>query len=180
MYPPNVDTKQRLSSVYRRLQTDPSPLGLFPDTVVSIWLRCNCVQFKKQIFILNREVSMGAFYTSDFSDIWMGEITPRHLDDSPVNTLPCTEMMCLISFSMGRSRRSGYWRITWITCILTWHEPWSMVRLSRPQVGNIVWKNNVGPDLCHDPAVLGSIEKGVGQRLRIISSKTEYFEKSVD
>ena len=38
----------------------------------------------------------------------------------------------------------------------------------------------VGPDSCHDPAVRGSIVKGVGQRLRINSSKTEYFENSVE
>ena len=53
--------------------------------------------------------------------------------------------------------------------------------------GKIEWKNfvktppvYVGPDSCHDPAVRGSIVKGVGQRLRINSSKTEYFENSVE
>ena len=38
----------------------------------------------------------------------------------------------------------------------------------------------VGPDSCHDPAVLGSIIQGVGHRLRLNSSKTEYFEDSVE
>ena len=53
--------------------------------------------------------------------------------------------------------------------------------------GRIEWKNYkktppvyVGPDSCHDPAVRGAIVKGVGQRLRINSSKTEYFENSVE
>ena len=38
----------------------------------------------------------------------------------------------------------------------------------------------VGPDSCHDPMVRSSIVKGVGLRLRINSSKDEYFEESVE
>ena len=37
----------------------------------------------------------------------------------------------------------------------------------------------VGPDSCHDPVVRGAIVKGVGHRLRVNSSKGEYFEESV-
>ena len=37
----------------------------------------------------------------------------------------------------------------------------------------------VSPDSCHDPMVRSSIVKGVGQRLRTNSSKTEYFKESV-
>ena len=39
---------------------------------------------------------------------------------------------------------------------------------------------NVGPDSCHKLAVRGAIVKGVAQRVRINSSKTEYFENSVE
>ena len=53
--------------------------------------------------------------------------------------------------------------------------------------GKIEWRNfkktpavYVGPDSCHDPAVRSAIVKGVGQRLRINSSKTEYFKESVE
>ena len=53
--------------------------------------------------------------------------------------------------------------------------------------GKIEWKNYqktppvyVGPDSCHDPAVMGSIVKGIGQKLRTNSYKTEYFEESVE
>ena len=53
--------------------------------------------------------------------------------------------------------------------------------------GRIEWKNYkkapaiyVGPDSCHDPMVRSSIVKGVGLRLRINSSKDEYFEESVE
>ena len=38
----------------------------------------------------------------------------------------------------------------------------------------------MGPDSCHDPSVMGSIVKGIGQRLSTNSSKTEYFEESVE
>ena len=55
------------------------------------------------------------------------------------------------------------------------------------QDGTIQWRNYrkappiyVGPDSCHDPAVIGAIQKGVGLRLRINSSKDEYFEESVE
>ena len=33
MYP-NVDTEEGLQSVHRRLQTNPSPMGLSPDNIV--------------------------------------------------------------------------------------------------------------------------------------------------
>ena len=38
----------------------------------------------------------------------------------------------------------------------------------------------VGPTSCHDPVVKKAVFKGVGHRLRINSSKTEYFDESVD
>ena len=71
MYP-NVDTEEGLSSVHRRLQTNPLPLGLSPDTVVSglrICLRCNCVQFKKKFYIPKRGVAIGACNACALSDI---------------------------------------------------------------------------------------------------------------
>ena len=53
--------------------------------------------------------------------------------------------------------------------------------------GRIEWKNfrkappiYVGPNSCHDPMVKSAIVKGVGQRLRINSSKVEYFDESVE
>ena len=38
----------------------------------------------------------------------------------------------------------------------------------------------MGPDSCHDQVVKGAIVKGVGHRLRVNSSKNEYFEESVE
>ena len=42
---PNVDVEEGLQSIHRRLQTNPSPLGMSPETIVSglrICMRCNC------------------------------------------------------------------------------------------------------------------------------------------
>ena len=198
MYP-NVDTEQGLSSVYRRLQTDPSPLGLSPDTVVSglrICLRCNCVQFKNKFYIPNRGVAMGACHACDFSDIWMGEITQKHLDDCPVNTLHFTlyrdDVFDILLNGDEQEIRLLKDHMNNLHPNLTWTmeygkeggflDLWLML-----QDGKIEWRNYVktpsvyvGPDSCHDPVVRGSIVKGVGQRLRINSSKTEYFENSVE
>ena len=38
----------------------------------------------------------------------------------------------------------------------------------------------VGPTSCHDPVVKKAVFKGVGHRLRLNSSKTEYFDEAVD
>ena len=35
-------------------------------------------------------MAIGACHACDFSDIWMGEITQKHLDDCPVDTLHFT------------------------------------------------------------------------------------------
>merc|ERR1711923_40916 len=87
---PNVDKEEALDSIERRLQTNPSPLGMSPATIVEglrICMRCNCVQFKDRYYLPNRGVAMGACHACDFSDIWMGDITQKHLDTCPVQTL---------------------------------------------------------------------------------------------
>ena len=38
----------------------------------------------------------------------------------------------------------------------------------------------VGPASCHDPSIRKGIFNGVGHRLRINSSRTEYFDEAVD
>ena len=89
MYP-NVDIEEGLSSVKRRLEVNPSPLGISPDTIVSglrICLRCNCVQFKDKFYLPNRGVAMGNCVSCDFSDIWMGDVTEKHLNTITIQTL---------------------------------------------------------------------------------------------
>ena len=89
MYP-NVPPEEGLTSIERRLQTNPSPLGLSPETIVSglrICLRCNCVQFQDKYYLPNRGVAMGACHACDFADIWMGDIIEKHLDTCPLETV---------------------------------------------------------------------------------------------
>jgi hypothetical protein len=153
------------------------------------------VQFKEKFYLPNRGVAMGACHACDFSDIWMGDITEKHLDTCPVDTLHFTlyrddgmdvlmngeddlqqmeghlnNLHPNLTWTLGHGREGGYLDL------------WLML-----ENGRIEWKNfkktppvYVGPDSCHDPAVMGSIVEGVGHRLRINSSKTEYFEESVE
>ena len=196
MYP-NVDTEVALASTHRRLQTNPSTLGLSPDTIVRglrICLRCNCLQFKDKYYMPNRGVAMGACHACDFSDIWMGDITQAHVDTCPVDTLHFTlfrddGLDILLNGEQDLQALKDHMNnlhpnLTWTMECGTeggYLDLWLMI-----ENGRIEWKNYqkvppvyVGPDSCHDPAVRSSIVKGVGQRLRTNSSKDEYFEESV-
>ena len=89
MYP-SVDTEEAVQSVKRRLQTNPSPLGISPDAIVKglkICLRCNCVQFKNKFYLPNRGLPMGTCMACDLSDIWLGDVTQLHLDTYALDTL---------------------------------------------------------------------------------------------
>ena len=99
---PNVEKEQGLASIERRLQTNPSPLGISPATIVEglrICMRCNCVKFKNKFYLPNRGVAMGACHACNFSDVWMGDITQKHLDTYPLSSLHfhlsgMTELTC--------------------------------------------------------------------------------------
>ena len=125
----------------------------------------------------------------------MGDITEKHLNTCPVDTLHfilyrddgldillngedelqgmedhLNNLHPNLTWTLGHGKEGGYLDL------------WLML-----ENGKIEWKNfkktppvYVGPDSCHDPAVMGSIVKGVGHRLRINSSKAEYFEKSAE
>ena len=83
---PNTDVEQGLQSVKRRLENNPSHLGLSPEAIVSalrICMKCNCVKFQERFYLPNRGVAQGACHACDFTDVWMGEITQKHLDTSP-------------------------------------------------------------------------------------------------
>ena len=158
-------------------------------------MRCNCVQFKDKFYLPNRGVAMGACHACDFSDIWMGDITQKHLDTCPVDTLHFNlyrDDGWDTLTNVPQERRiledhldSLHPNLTWtVECAKEggYLDLWLMI-----ENGKIEWKNYkkvppiyVGPDSCHDQAVMGAIVKGVGLRLRINSSKDEYFEDSVD
>ena len=195
---PNVDVEEGLDSIKRRLQNNPSPLGLSPETIVSglrICMRCNCVKFKDKYYLPNRGVAMGACHACDFSDIWMGDITQKHVDTCPVNTLHFKlyrdDGLDLLLNGDQEKRilkdhlNNLHPNLTWtVECAKEggYLDLWLMI-----EDGKIEWKNfkkvppiYVSPDSCHDPSVMGAIVKGVGLRLRINSSKDEYFEEAVD
>ena len=197
MYP-SVHTEEGLASVQRRLQTNPSPLGLSPDLVVKglrICLKCNGVQFKEKFYLPQRGVAMGACHACDFSDIWMGEITAKHLDTCPVQTLYFQlyrddgfDVLLNAEQDLGTFEdhlNNLHPNLQWtLKCGLegSYLDLWLMI-----DNGRIEWRNHrktpavyVSPDSCHDPLVKKAIVKGVGQRLRINSSKTEYFLESVE
>ena len=82
--------EEALQSINRRLQTNPSPLGLSPDTIVKglrLCMRCNCIEFNGKFYLPNRGVATGTCPACDFSDIWVGDITKKHLDTNTVRTI---------------------------------------------------------------------------------------------
>ena len=89
MYP-NTDIEEGLESIRRRLQRNPSPLGLSADLLVDglrICLECNCVQFEGHFYLPCRGCAMGPCHACDFTDVWMGDIVQLHVDTCPVETL---------------------------------------------------------------------------------------------
>ena len=90
MYP-NVDTEEGLASVERRLRNNPSPsVNMSPEYTVDglrICLECNTIKFKDKFYRPCRGVAMGACHSCDFSDIWVGDLTQKHLDTCTVDTL---------------------------------------------------------------------------------------------
>ena len=137
---------------------------------------------------------MGSCVSCDFTDIWMGDVTEKHVTTNPVQTLKfilyrddawdilvqkeekrifidhLQNLHPNLTWTVESGTEGGYLDL-WITI----------------EDGRIHWRNfkkappiYVGPDSCHDPAVKDAIVKGVGLRLRINSSKDEYFENSVE
>ena len=125
----------------------------------------------------------------------MGDITQKHLDTCPVDTLHFKlyrDDGLDILTNGPQERRILLDHLNNLHPNLTWTvecakeggylDLWLMI-----EDGKIEWKNfkkappiYVGPDSCHDPAVKDAIVKGVGLRLRINSSKDEYFDDSVE
>ena len=150
---------------------------------------------QEKFYLPNRGVAQGACHACDFTDVWMGEITQKHLDTSPISTLHFQlyrDDACDILLNGAQEKRILQEQLNSLHQNLNWTvecgkeggylDLWLML-----EDGKIEWKNYlkcppiyVGPDSCHDPSVKGAIVKGVAQRLRINSSKDEYFEESVE
>ena len=139
---------------------------------------------------------MGACHACDLSDIWMGDITQKHLDNYPLNSLNFhlyrDDAIDFLENGDQEKRiledhlNNLHENLTWtVDCVKEggYLDLWLML-----EDGKIEWKNfskappiYVGPDSSHDPAQKGkSIIKGVGRRIRINSSKNEYFEEAVE
>ena len=198
MYP-NVGVEEGLSSIERRLQTNPSPLGMSPATIVEglrICLRCNCVKFKDNFYLPNRGVAMGSCHDAcDFSDVWMGDITEHHINTCTIDTLNFhlyrdDGIDVVLNGDEDKRRLEDHLNnlhpnLTWTVEIAKeggYLDLWLMI-----EEGRIEWKNfrkappiYVGPDSSHDPAQISAIMPGVGHRMRINSSKDEYFIEAVE
>ena len=143
----------------------------------------------------NRGVAQGTCIACDFSDIWMGDITEKHLNTVTIQTLHFIlyrdDVLDFLT-NGDQSKQNLIDHLNNLHPNLTWTveckkeggylDLWLMV-----ENGRIEWKNYkkapevyVDPDSCHDPMVRSAIVKGVGLRLRINSSKNEYFEVSVE
>ena len=88
MYP-NVDTVEGLESVERRLESNPSKAvdmsAEYTAKGLKICLECNTVKFNNKFYRPCRGVAMGSCHS--FSDVWVGDITQKHIDTCPVDTL---------------------------------------------------------------------------------------------
>ena len=153
------------------------------------------MQFSDKYYLPQRGVAMVACLACDFSDIWMGDVTQKHIDTCPVETLHFTlyrddgwdilingeQDLAAFEEHLNNLHQNLQWTVK---CGREggYLDLWLMI-----ENGKIEWRNfkktpavYVGPDSCHDPSVRGAIVKGVGQRLRINLSKTEFFEESVE
>ena len=138
---------------------------------------------------------MGACHACDFIDIWMGDITQKHFDTNPVSNihfLIYRDDAWDILVLGNQGKRILEYHPNILRGNLTWtvdcEKEGGYLDLCFMIVnGKKEWRNYikspliyVGPYSCHDPAVMGAIVKGVSLRLRINSSKDEFFENSVE
>ena len=88
MYP-STPIEEALQCVIRKLEASPSPLGLSAECIgkgLKLCLQCNCVRFGDRFFVPCRGCAQGACHSCDFTDIWIGDITEKHITTCPVDT----------------------------------------------------------------------------------------------
>ena len=180
MYP-NVDTEEGLESVETRLEKNPSKaVDMSAEYTVrglKICLECNTVKFKNKFYRPCRGVAMGACHSCDFSDIWVGDITQKHIDTCPVDTLKFSiyrddgldiiingardidafkehmnNLHPNIQFDIRHGKEGEYLDL-WL--MLRDKIEWKCYMKSPPVY--------VGPTSCHDPVVKKAVFKGVGR-----------------
>ena len=137
---------------------------------------------------------MGTCHACDFSDIWVGDLVQKHVDTCPVETLKFSiyrddgfdlliygnrdiqeykdhlnQLHPNIKFDV-RYGKEGEHLDLWL--MLKENIEWKVFMKCPPVY--------VGPTSCHDPSVRKGIFKGVGHRLRLNSSSSEYFDEAVE
>ena len=195
MYP-NVDLTSAIESVRKRHQENPGPLGMSTNFLVEglkLCLKCNCVQFQDKFYIPCRGCAQGTCHACDFTDIWIGDITEKLVETNP----EITENFSIYrddSLNIIKEEQVAEYEEALDSLhpnlkfdVRTGKEGGHLDLYIMIKNGQIEWRNFVkAPPLyvhrqsCHDPTVIKNIHKGVGRRLRVNSSKDEYFKESVE
>ena len=185
-----------LETIRQRAQQHPTPLGLSAEYLVEglqVCLECNSVEFDGKFYIPCRGCAQGTCHVCHFTDLWIGDITEKHIikseastekfsiyrddgkdiiDESDVEeyTQQVNSLHPNLNWEVRSGREGGHLDL------------WIMIK-----DGKIEWRNyGKTPPLyihrtsCHDPVITRNIHKGVGQRLTMNSSKEEYFDESVE
>ena len=54
---------------------------------LKLCISCNCVQFKGKFYIPCKGCAQGPCHACDFTDIWIGSITDKHIESSNVDSV---------------------------------------------------------------------------------------------
>ena len=182
MYP-NVDVEAGLNSVERRMENNPSPsVEMTPQYMkdgLRVCLTCNTVMFNNKFYRPIRGVAMGTCHACDFSGVWVGDLVQKYRGD--VFDLLLNSSRDILEFVNHlnslhpnirfdvRHGKEGEYLDLWL--MLKEKIEWKVYMKCPPVY--------VGPSSCHDPVVRKGIFKGVGHRIRLNSSKYEYFDKAM-
>ena len=197
MYP-NVDCEEALEEVKARLDDDPSPLGMssrFITEGLKLCLDCNCVAFKNKFYIPCKGCGQGTCHACNFTDLWVGKITRKHLETSNIDSILYSiyrdDGRDILTRGLEDQERyqqhldSLHPNLKWdLTCA---REGGYLDLFLMIKEGKIEWQTYTKtPPLylhkisCHDPKVFKGIPKGLGHRLRITNSTNKTFRENVE
>ena len=197
MYP-SVDCDEALLIVKEKLEKDPSPLGMSADFLtegLKLCISCNCVQFKGKFYIPCKGCAQGPCHACDFTDIWIGSITDKHIESSNVDSVLFSIYRddAWDILNKGKADQPAFQQeLDSLHPNLEWDlivekEGGYLDLFLQIVDGKIEWRTFAKtPPLylskisCYDPSVFKSIPKGVGYRVRVTNSKTESFKENVE
>ena len=197
MYP-SVNIEEAVQEVKRRLEEDPSTLGLSASTIAEglrLCIKCNCVQFRGRFYIPCKGCAQGNCHACTFTDIWVGKIVDKHIRTSNIDSVFFTIYRddALDILKRGKVDEPALRQeldllhpdVKWdVTCEM---EGGFLDMFIMIKNGRIEWKTYTKtPPLylskisCHDPQIFKGIPKGVGYRLRLTNSTKETFRENVE